>query len=129
MSELDDLIRTRVLVVRPDDAHATLMTIDRRLESFQAIVGGWIEGLTLNDKISCYIDEEGKLKGLRLNVLGDLAVRMLLEEDGYSLLKDDFIVGPVVFVGRPDDEGWDTDVPQDFVDRLRRAEVEIREES
>lgn len=129
MSEPDDLIRTRVLVIRPDDAHATVMTINRRLETFQGLVGGWIEGLTLNDQISCYINEEGKLKGLPLNVLGDLAVRMLLTDDGYSLLQGDFIVGPVVFVGRPDAAGRDTDIPEEFIERLRRNEVEIREEA
>lgn len=65
-------------------------------------VGGWIEHVGLPDEgLSMYVNEEGKLEGLPINLLAtDLFA------DQYPYL-DDVIVGNAVFVGEPDDEGND----------------------
>lgn len=129
MSELDDLITVRVLVARPGEDHLTLTRCNRRLESWQELVGGQIEGLTLSPYVSCYLNENGKAEGLSMNVVGHFLVSLLLAAGGRSLLEGDVIVGPVVFTGPPDEEGWDTDVPEQLLDIMRNRDMEIREES
>ena len=46
---------------------------------------------------------------------------------GHTLLPGDYIVGPVVLLGAPDDEGIETDVPDDVLAELREAGLEVRE--
>lgn len=128
MSELDDLITVRVLVSRPGEEHLTLTRVNRRLESWQALVGGDIEHLALSPFVGAYINENGKAEGLALNERGDFLVNLLLAAGGRFLMPGDYIVGPVVFTGPADDQGWDTDVPKDLLATLRKQDWEIREE-
>ena len=45
-----------------------VIEIDNSLEAMQALVGGWIEILRLNDGLDLVMNEEGKLLGLPPNV-------------------------------------------------------------
>lgn len=128
MSELDDLITIQVLVARPGEEHATLTRINRRLESWQELVGGDIEHLALSPFVSAYINENGKAEALPLNERGDFLVNLLLEAGGRRLMPGDYIVGPVVFCGPADEYGWDTDVPPQLLESLRKTDWEIVEE-
>jgi hypothetical protein len=121
------MTKIKVLVVEPDSTTGTVRAIEQSLESFQSLVGGPIEGLTLTEEVSAYINEEGKLVGLAVNVYGDVMIRELLSESGRRLLPGDVIVGPVVFVGAPDEEGWDTDLPEEFLAYAREL-IEINEQ-
>lgn len=124
MSELDDLITIKVLVVETDGT-ATVKRISRRLESWQAEVGGGIEALWLTADVNCYINENGKYEGMMFNPVGDLVVRTLLQEGGRQLIPGDHIVGPVVFCGQPDSAGWDTDVPERLLDWFRNTRNDL----
>jgi len=63
----------------------------------QAISGqGW----------TVYLDEDGKEKRLRMNVLGTAYAIAL----GWVPFNDDFLVGPVLFCGPADWKGFDTAV-------------------
>lgn len=122
------MTKIKVLVVEPGSATGRIRVIDQSLESFQSLVGGYIEGLTLTEEVSAYINEEGKLRSLPVNVSGDVIIRELLFRSGRHLMPGDVIVGPVVFVGAPDDEeGWDTSVPEDFLAYAREL-IDIEEE-
>jgi hypothetical protein len=79
----------KVLVKEPNKI-AVLKEIEDDLKSMQAIVGGYIEVVTINrdPKILLICNEEGKLKGLKAN---------------FSI-RGDHVVG-TVFFARGDDEG------------------------
>ena len=79
----------KVLVKEPGKP-AVLKEIENTLKSAQALVGGYIEILTINHnpKIPLICNEEGKLKGLKPNFP----------------FRGDHIVG-TVFFARGDDEG------------------------
>jgi hypothetical protein len=88
-------------------------------------VGGWIEAVAggdaeLNAMWVAYVNEEGKLHGLPPNPIAEKWMR----SHGVGLRFDDYIVGPVVFVGPPDEEGDDTTlrgaVEADLLTYLRR---------
>jgi len=56
-----------VLVVEPDHA-AEIRRIDASLESYQSMVGGYIEAIyPFDDPVALICNEEGKLRGLELN--------------------------------------------------------------
>jgi len=121
----------RVLVIEAGeagDSSARVATVEQSLEVFQGLVGGDIEGLTLTDEVSAYINETGKARGLAVNTYADALVRYLLHRSGRRLLPGDVIVGPVVFLGPPDSDGYDTDVPDDLIAFVRKLGVDIEED-
>ena len=61
---------------------------DFKLEELQAIVGGYIEVLSLNNKEILVCDEEGKLKDYPLNIVATEIVQ------SYGI--SDYIVGDVL---------------------------------
>ena len=71
------------------------------LDDYQKIVGGYIEVVVLADGCSMYVNEEGKLDGLPVNAAATV------------LVPGDVIVGNVLIVGPTDDEGDDTDIPDE----------------
>ena len=60
------------------------------LEDFQKVVGGWIEGISINEHLTMYCNEEGKILGLPVNHLATYFVKNLRPFN-------DFICGDVVF--------------------------------
>jgi hypothetical protein len=72
--------------------------------SISALVGGWMEAIMVNPTITCYMNEEGKLDGLPVNVR---ATAMML----HALHGTDVIVGDVVLLGFDREEGMDLSLP------------------
>lgn len=95
----------RVLTVPADHTiPAAIRTIPGTLYGLKdAIGGGWLEPIS-GRGWSAYCDEEGKIKGLPVNVRATRLARLL----GWHT--QDILVGPVVFLGPVDNEGDDTDV-------------------
>ena len=83
-------------------------------------LGGSLEGLTLSDDASAYVDEEGKLKELAYNrTATKLCTRL---ETG--LASSDFICGTMLIFGAPDSEGDETDVPDRILSEIKAIHVE-----
>ena len=87
-------------------------------EDLKGHIGGWLEGLHLDDKTFAYIDEEGKMKGLPYNVLAT----ELCADLQVGLAPTDFISGTMLIVGSPDSEGNETDVPDHILPKVINAE-------
>ena len=95
----------RVILKEPGCTPREVET-DGTLEALQNLVGGYLEHMRIADGLGLLFDEEGKLKGKRVNLTTDY----------------DAIVGNVIVVG---DDGEDlTEVPEDRIceamDFLRR---------
>ena len=95
------------------DRPPVVIAIDGALESLQKLVDGPIEALPFTDNSAAYVDEEAKVRD-DPPPPNALATR-LMNEVGPGLWPGDVILGPMVVVGPPDDEGNDTDVPDDVV--------------
>lgn len=102
------MITISALMALPDGS-VTKKKIAPGLESLQAEIGGFLEGIQLRPDVICYFDEEGQLKGLPYN---ETATRWL-SKFGHQFR----LVGPMLVVGLTKD-GDDTDVPQDVLDQL-----------
>jgi Domain of unknown function (DUF3846) len=63
-------------------------------------VGGWLESIHLDNDLTLYINEEGKLLGLPQNPIATAFFA------SYYGLHQDVIVGDVIFVGGVDEEGY-----------------------
>jgi Domain of unknown function (DUF3846) len=68
---------------------------------------------------TAYLDEDGKLKRLRMNVMASAYAIAL----GWVPMVDDFLAGPVLFCGPADWKGKDTAVTK----RVKRLIFETRE--
>lgn len=98
--------------------------VSERLKALQDAVGGWIEAIDLSHhEVSAgtmYMNEEGKLRGLPVNVLATDAARAMSRISMW-----DEIVGDVVVLGPTDRKGDDTEIPEDlknwFYDILQGA--------
>lgn len=78
--------KIRVLVKEPGKEPEE-REIENTLEAFQAIVGGHIEALRIDEEIACYIDEDGKMKSLTPNFVVPV----------YSAAGYDIVCGTAVF--------------------------------
>lgn len=99
------------VIVSPDGT-AQKVEVERHYRAFQAIVGGYIEGI-FPGGFTVYVNEEGIMQGLSLN----RRIQEVLGGTPPSILGNALIVGP------GDEEGNDTDVP-DFI--VRHYELENR---
>jgi hypothetical protein len=121
------------IVVQPD-GNAEIIATGSDLESLTAhLNGGWLEAISAGVDIvswgwTGYCDEEGKIKGLPRNfVADDLAVSM----GWLGRAGGDFLVGPVVFLGPPNDNGDDTSCPPEMISHFvefyeERGVVEVK---
>lgn len=82
------------------------------LKTLQRLVGGLIELVGFPSGCGCYINEEGKLLNLPVNRIATAIVDTLYP--GFASY--DYIVGPAVFVGPIDSEGYDTSLPPELVE-------------
>ncbi len=100
----------RGLVIQPG-GEAVVCDVDTDLHGLQEIVGGYIEavGLTCPMPATAYINEEGKIDGLPPNPVASSITH---------LMPGDFIAGPMVILGPPDNEGEDTPLPTELLDWL-----------
>ncbi len=98
----------KAVIVDPDGTVRST-EIENSLGSFQAVVGGYIEGV-FGNVATVYVNEEGLLRSLPFNPLATTFVSHILDHRGMRLLGTALILGP------SDGEGNDTDVRPAVVD-------------
>jgi hypothetical protein len=77
-------------------------------------IGGYLEALSVGENFICFIDEEGKMKGLRFNQPATDIIQAMLAKRGRSMLPGDVIAGKAIFVGVDgENEG---DIPREVVE-------------
>lgn len=108
-----------VLLV-PADGPVQARQIEPTLEVLQALVGGPIELIDLGHGLYAYVNEEGKLDGLRVNHAANEIAR---QRNAAAYRWGDVLVGSMVIVGPIDGEGDDTSVPSDVVEALTGFEA------
>ena len=92
-----------------------LLDQDFNLKVIQSYLGGLIEAISFGSRNShffAYINEEGKLIGLPENKIAT----SVWYNSGERILIGDYLAGNVLFFGQIDDEGNETDVPDDLIE-------------
>ena len=102
----------QVVIVDPDGT-VRHTDIESNLGAFQAVVGGYIEGV-ISNVATMYVNEEGLLKRLPYNYVASMFASNLLGHRGIQLFGTALILGP------PDDEGNDTDVRPTVVEYFQK---------
>ncbi len=102
------------VVIKPDGTHEE--KVFKQLLDYQTSVNGIIDAVRLYDYngvgVGCaYVDDAGLLKGSPLNPLGS-AISFLFGNTPH-------LVGNIVLVGKSDDEGYDTDIPEYLLTLIR----------
>lgn len=103
------------IIIRTDNSVEIRDVLDEGV-TYQAIVGGWLEAIGVDDA-TMYINEEGKLLSLPPNLI---ATGIAHSSRGIS--QRDFISGNVLLVGPPDMMGNDTDVPESWQEWARNQQ-------
>jgi hypothetical protein len=112
---------SKVVIVKVDGT-----VKDCNLENLQQIqksVGGWIELIRVGKFGSGFVNEEGKLKGLPINVLATF-----IWHKASPTMKGDFLVGDVVFCGNEDQHGNTKDIKKEFasfINEMREKLINI----
>lgn len=83
-----------VIIESGDKAIHVVEKFDCSLENLQEFVGGYVEAVRVNDSITIWVNEEGKMQGLEPNFY-------LTDEKGQPL---DIVVGNALIAGT-DSEG------------------------
>lgn len=85
-------------------------------EDYQKVIGGFIETIPFpgRDDVAPYFDEEGKIKGLDVNLRATQILKPVM-------FPDDFIVGTCIFVGFDPDTGDDQDLPEEVIVQIKEA--------
>lgn len=113
-------------VIIPADSNlpARIVEAKMNLDYYQGVVGGLIEGVSIERVLTdtgmksveatVYVNEEGKLIGLPVNPRAtDLCAVTI---GGWIR---DVIMGDVIVVGPPDDEGETLPVPENVIEIIR----------
>jgi hypothetical protein len=90
------------------------------LQTLQTAVGGWVQVIDLDDSLSMWLNEEGKLVGLPHNPYAQFAW------DKTFGAHTDYMVGDVVFTGGTDDEGATLGLDSDTADQIRMMVERVR---
>lgn len=103
----DELKSVQGVIIKPDGTHVE--KVFKQLTDYQDAINGYIEAVRLYDyngiEIACaYVDDEGLLKQLPLNPMGS-AISFLFGNTPY-------LAGNIVIVGKTDNQGYDTDIPE-----------------
>jgi len=103
--------------------HVTGTNIDpwegEGLEALQAFVGGYIEAAPCDDRVTIWVNEEGKLNGLPRNRVAEMVWRLF---DSYGCLASgDWLAGNVLITGPADERGRTTDIPEELVEPIMEA--------
>lgn len=96
------------LLISPDETVKPVDIAD--YDHLHEVVGGFYELVSFTERADAFVDEDGKSKRLPVNHLATF----LTGRFQIGLRPDDYIVGPLVLLGPPDDEGDSTDLPDDF---------------
>jgi hypothetical protein len=89
------------------------------LKKLQGAVGGWVQAVDLQENLTLWCNEEGKLIGLTPNVIG---THMFEKSFGMT----DVIMGDVVFTGGTDDEGDNLGLPHAWQVQLEELATKLR---
>lgn len=101
-----------------------------KLDDYCNVVDGYIEGIkmyslgTNTQSGYAYINEEGKLHGLKPNRDGSLIAWL-----SHAIHDDDVIAGNIIIMGAGDGEGNDTDVAQIWIDLVQHFCRERKDEN
>ncbi len=102
--------------IRVDTDGTVTVLADATYESIRDGVGGLIEAAPTDESLTLWVNEEGKIDGLPLNPLGHA---LWNEVDIYGCIAaGDWLAGPCVVTGPPDDDGNPTPVPDWLLPRL-----------
>lgn len=97
-------------VLIPVEGKLSVVDFDDVYEGVQkALNGGWLEAAPAHPHLTVFCDEEGKLKGLPRNENANLIFPNLS-------MPGDYLAGPIVVMGPVDEDGYETDVPEWFVE-------------
>jgi hypothetical protein len=86
---------------------------ENSLQTLQTAVGGWVQAIDLDDELTMWLNEEGKLVGLPHNPYAQFAW------DKRFGAHTDYMVGDAVFTGGTGDEGETLGLDQDTADQIR----------
>jgi len=105
------------IYIPADDSEALEIRELEKLEDYQAAVDGWIEAVDVPSLgVTIYVNEEGLLRRLPFNPRASFLWWYHVPGAHQAML-----VGDVVIVGPPGDNGDGTDVPEEVVDLLMVA--------
>ena len=111
----------RALRINTDLTTEVLDLSSNEYEQLSGAVGGLIQAVDLKPDLTVWMNEEGKLMDLPVNIIGTH-----MWERGFG--QTDILVGDIVFTGNTDDEGETTDLShawlvqlEEFAARLRRT--------
>jgi len=112
------------VVIHADGTHTEQLF--KQLTDYQTAINGWITAVRLYDyngeEIACaYVDDEGLLKNLPLNPMAS-ALSFLFGNTPH-------LVGNAVIVGKCDDEGYDTDLPEFILTLVRSISAKQEQEA
>lgn len=102
-----------IIVTTDGDVKTTDFVVGNSYEMIRQGVGGYIECVALNNGIDMWVNEEGKLDGLPLNLTATVIF------GGNFGLGRDIIMGDVVFTGGVDEEGETLGLTSAHLDYLR----------
>lgn len=103
-----------------DNDKIEVRTFKPELAEFQGIVGGYIEFVQLTGGAGMFINDSGKLDQLPRNILAEWFINEVCR---LELADDEWIAGPVVVVGPPDDEGDTLGTPEAILSATRATGV------
>ncbi|OZD38961.1 hypothetical protein CH252_30820 [Rhodococcus sp. 06-1477-1B] len=107
-------------IIIPADNTAPLTTDTlNSLEDAQRAVGGWIEAVDIPELgVTIYVNEEGLIRDLPFNRRATFLWRFHVPQ-----AHDARLVGDVAVVGMTDDEGENTELPKDLLQRLLEPSI------
>jgi hypothetical protein len=107
-------------IIIPADNTAPLRTATLgSLEDYQRAVGGWFEAVDIPDLgVTMYVNEEGLIRDLPFNRRATFLWRFHVLQ-----ARDARLVGDVAVVGMTDEEGENTELPKDLLQRLLEPSI------
>ena len=76
------------------------------LESAQAFVGGYVEGIPFPNGDYLIVNEEGKLMGLEVNEKATKLWRDTFDNDNYITGRKDWVAGPAILIKKDALKRW-----------------------
>lgn len=109
--------------IRIDPDGTVTVLADASYESIRDGVGGRIEAAPTDESITLWVNEDGTIDDLPLNPLGHV---LWNEVDVYGCIAaGDWMAGPCVVTGPPDNHGDPTPLPDWVLPRLNRLATAI----
>lgn len=104
----------KALVVKPGGETEVVDFAENSLKVLQTAVGGWVQAIDLNPRVTMWVNEEGKMNGLPYNIYGTKLWELRYGQGS------DVIVGDIVFTGGTDHEGETRGLTESQVETLTK---------